>query len=183
MTQPLSSLVHRVAELLKQSQTRIVFAESCTAGLVSAALARIPGISEFHCGSAVVYRLDTKTRWLGVDADLLQDPGPVSSEVAAAMARGVLERTAEAQLSAVITGHLGPQAPEGQDGLIFVGIGRREETSIRIQTTRHVLSAVIEGSDFAAESLREWRQWKAAEQVLLRVLDAMETAGFPPARE
>lgn len=183
MTQPLSLLVHQVAELLKQTKTRIVFAESCTAGLVSATLARIPGISEFHCGSAVVYRLDTKTQWLGVDEDLLQNPGPVSAEVAVAMARGVLERTPEAQLSAVITGHLGPQAPHGQDGLIFVGIGRRKGESISIQTTRHVLSAVIKESDFATDSLREWRQWKAAEQVLLRAQEALSVAGVPPVRE
>ncbi|MBS0205703.1 MAG: CinA family protein [Planctomycetes bacterium] len=175
MTQPLSSLVEQVAGLLKSSQTRIVFAESCTAGLVSAALGRVPGISEFHCGSAVVYRLDTKTRWLGVDSAILRDPGPVSSVVAIAMARGVLARTPEAQMSAAITGHLGPNAPAEQDGLVFVGIGQRQGQTINVQTKQYILPAEISGTDdFAVASLREWRQWKAAEHLLEQVREAVQ---------
>lgn len=181
MTQPFNSLAYRVAALLEETKTHVVFAESCTAGLVSATLARVPGISEFHCGSAVVYRLDTKTRWLGIPASLLVDPGPgaVSDEVARLMAAGVLDRTPEAEMSAAITGHLGPNAPTHQDGLVFVAIARRSETT-RIESFPHVLPADIADSDAtAADSLREWRQWKAVELVLSHVADALQETCSP----
>ena len=118
----------QLAEQLRRSGRRVVFAESCTAGLVTAALARIPGISEHVCGSAVVYRNATKTAWLGVSAEALADEsiGPVSEQVAAAMADGVLARTPEADLAVSVTGHLGPDAPAHLDGVIYVGIARRE---------------------------------------------------------
>jgi len=167
MPQPLTSLVTQVAELLKSTVTRVVFAESCTAGLVSASLGRIPGISEFHCGSAVVYRLDTKTQWLGISPALLEDPGPVSSEVGRAMAIGVLERTPEARMSVAITGHLGPNAPPHQDGLVFVGVARRQPDGIHVDCTRHVLSTQpFDQAGLPGDSVREWRQWKAVEVVL-----------------
>ena len=176
MTQPLTSLARQIADLLKTNNTRIVFAESCTAGLVSATLGRIPGISEFHCGSAVVYRLDTKSRWLGVSEAMLRDPGPVSAEVATAMAAGVLERTPEATLAAAITGHLGPNAPADQDGLVFIGIARRSPSGISVETFRRQLAAEIaDPHDAGAESIREWRQWKAAELVLICVRETLET--------
>ncbi|HET6424444.1 MAG TPA: CinA family protein [Planctomycetaceae bacterium] len=114
-----------LATELREKGLKIVFAESCTAGLASATLARIPGISEQHCGSAVVYRLDTKHEWLGVSRGLLEDPGPVSKEVAEAMATGVLKKTPEADIAAAITGHLGPNAPAGQDGLIWMAVASR----------------------------------------------------------
>ena len=174
MTASLRRLVDHVAQLLKESQTRIVFAESCTAGLVSAALARVAGISEFHCGSAVVYRPDTKTRWLGVSADLLKEVGAVCDPVARAMAAGVLERTPEAQLSASITGHLGPNAPADQDGLVFIALAARSATAVNvIQVFEHKLPAQILLDDERPETLREWRQYQAAELVLTHVRDEL----------
>ncbi|MFO1045788.1 MAG: CinA family protein [Planctomycetaceae bacterium] len=179
MPQPLHSLANEIASLLKETRTRVVFAESCTAGLVAATLSRVPGISEFHCGSSVVYRLDTKSRWLGIDPELLVDPGPgpVSEIVARHMATGVLERTPEASFSAAITGHLGPNAPIHQDGLVFIGIAQRREGEVHAEVFSHVLpSKVIEIQYLEADSLREWRQWKAVELVLLHLGDAVRTA-------
>lgn len=174
MTQPLMPLAQHVAQLLKFTNTQIVFAESCTGGLVSAILARVPGISQFLCGSAVVYQLATKSEWLGIDPAMLVNPGPVSDEVARAMAVGVLRRTPHAQFSAAITGHLGPDAPDGQDGLVFVGVARRESAGIRVVAFRHELpDRIIDSTLTEADSLREWRQWKAAELVLTRVRDEL----------
>lgn len=177
MPQPLSELALAVAECLKFTQRRVVFAESCTAGLVSAVLARIPGISEFHCGSAVVYRIPTKAAWLGVPESILQDPGPVSDVVARAMVTGVLSQTPEADLAAAITGHLGPLAPVDQDGLVYVGVGWRSAQAAQVAVQRYVLPAVPDTQEISgADSLREWRQWKAAELVLQAVLDALRSA-------
>lgn len=176
MTQPLSQLVTEVAALLRSSGQRIVFAESCTGGLVSALLARIPGISESHCGSAVVYRLDTKSKWLGVAEAHLLDPGPVSEIVAREMAVGVLARTPEADLAASITGHLGPNAPADQDGLVFMAVARRNPADAAVSATvfEHRLTAsTLELSGYPGESLREQRQWRAAAYVLSHVRDEL----------
>lgn len=166
MDQPIASLLGEVAGLLMKSQTKIVFAESCTAGLISATLARVPGISDVHCGSAVVYRLATKTRWLGVPEPMLDDPGPVSEPVARAMAEGVLSQTPEAKMSAAITGHLGPGAPPDQDGQIFVGIAVRGSGC---RVTEHRLSQFKMPGDqfpYPGTTVREQRQWEAVEFVL-----------------
>jgi len=170
MPQPLAALVEEVASLLQQSRRRVVFAESCTAGLVAASFARVPGISEFLCGSAVVYRLDTKARWLGISEELLANPGPVSDAVARAMAIGVLARTPEADLAASITGHLGPDAPSDQDGLIFIGIARRDPEATQGVTVYvyedHLPSGNFAVPEFREFTLREQRQWLAVERVL-----------------
>ena len=94
----------RLVERLAENNVRVVFAESCTGGLVAATLAEVPGVSEFLCGSAVTYREDTKCEWLGVSADDIARHSAVSESVAGQMAIGVLERTPEADLAASITG-------------------------------------------------------------------------------
>lgn len=160
MHDPVFASALNLATGLRENGLKIVFAESCTAGLVSATLARIPGISDYHCGSAVVYRLDTKHRWIDVPEALLLDPGPVSQVVAEAMARGVLEKTPEADMAAAITGHLGPNAPAGMDGLVWMAIARRG--SAGISTRSVVLSAEGRGD----QTLRESRQEDAADRLL-----------------
>ena len=52
----------------QETNRKIVFAESCTGGLVSGALTKIPGISQCHCGGVVVYRNETKQAYLGISA-------------------------------------------------------------------------------------------------------------------
>lgn len=126
---PDHQLAHEVLSLLKQHEDRIVCAESCTAGLVSATLAAIPGASTFLCGSAVVYRDATKTSWLQVPADVLSAHGDVSPETAVLMAEGALAATSEATIAVSITGHLGPQAPDGLDGVAFIGWAWRANSS------------------------------------------------------
>ena len=121
----ISSAARHVAHLLKATGRKVVFAESCTGGLVSGALTAIPGISDHHCGGMVVYRNRTKIAYLTIDRRRLEKYGPVSTEIAAAMASRVLERTPEADIAASVTGHLGPNAPPPLDGLIFIGIATK----------------------------------------------------------
>jgi len=128
----ISSSARRVARLLKATSLKVVFAESCTGGLVSGSLTKIPGISEHHCGGVVVYRNETKTAYLDIPRKLLSDPGPVSRPVAELLARRVLDRTPEADLSAAVTGHLGPNAPANLDGLVFIAIAVRKPPAIAI---------------------------------------------------
>lgn len=116
----LGETARRLSERLEQTRTRIVFAESCTGGLVAAALASIPGISRWLCGSAVTYQEQTKQDWLAVSEADLRNYSAVSPQVSLAMARAVLRNTSRADLSVAITGHLGPGAPEALDGRLFV---------------------------------------------------------------
>lgn len=116
------SKVLEVIRLLRESKRRIVLAESCTGGMVAAWFAGIPGVSEVFCGSMVVYRNDTKSKWLGLDPRMLSDEkiGPVSPQASEQLARKVLSRTPEAHVSVGITGHFGPNAPVELHHKIFL---------------------------------------------------------------
>ena len=150
----LSKAAEQLAQLLQQSKQRIVFAESCTAGLVSATLAQVPGISQWYCGSAVVYRETTKTAWLKIPPEFIETNGVVSAEVAARMAKAVLEQTPDADISAAITGHLGPDAPAHLDGVVYIATAKRNDVASR---TRRV---TLTSQD------RQFRQPEAAAYLL-----------------
>lgn len=85
----------------------ITVAESCTGGLVSAALTEIPGCSDVFLSGFVTYADDAKLNMLGVSRDVLETFGAVSVAVAWGMAQGALART-EADTAVAITGVAGP---------------------------------------------------------------------------
>lgn len=162
-----------LANTLRAKNCKVVFAESCTAGLIAATLSRMPGVSGFLCGSAVVYQEETKTAWLQIPPTLFGDgaPGVVSQETAEAMALGVLSHTPHADWSASITGHLGPNAPAALDGIAWVALARRKsDQDLRIVSV-HQLAMVSTSSD--PLTIRLERQQDAATRVLLRVRDAL----------
>jgi PncC family amidohydrolase len=168
----------RLAKALQQRRLRIVFSESCTGGLAAAALAGIPGISAHLCGSAVVYRTATKAAWLGIPDSLLDRPGPVSSPVAAEMAARILQQTPEADLAVSVTGHLGPDAPQRQDGLVFIGVALRDETSTKgaAQVQRHRLPQEPGGTTAAAAGhARRRRQREAARLALAAARETVQS--------
>ncbi|MGI9473183.1 MAG: CinA family protein [Rubripirellula sp.] len=159
-----NELAIQLAERLANCRTRIVFAESCTGGLISAEMARVPGISEWLCGSAVTYRCETKSAWLDVSRNEIEVHTAVSDVVASEMAEGVLRKTSEASLALSVTGHLGPGAPEGFDGLVFVGIALRTSSDrIEIETQRHQL----------LQSTRVARQSEAAAVVMQAAMSVL----------
>jgi len=175
----LNSEAKRLSELLEEHDLKIVFAESCTGGLVSATLTRIPGVSAYHCGSAVVYRKETKSGWLGIPRTMLDKPGPVSRVVAAEMARRVLAKTPEADLSAAVTGHLGPGAPKRQDGLVYVALAlrgpSRREKQPRVLVKKLHLQGNTDGTPpRTGRSLRIQRQRAAVHAVLSMVRSQLE---------
>ncbi len=173
----LQQRAERLAELLREVGDRVVFAESCTGGLVAAVVSQIAGISENFCGSSVVYKVDTKTQWLGVPNTILEDPGPVSEVVARAMAIGVLIRTPEADWAAAITGHLGPNAPEEQDGLVYIGVAHRSHDDSEIgevKVTDYRLGVPFPPGMTVEQSLRVRRQVRAAELVLETLHQAIQ---------
>jgi len=175
----LTAWAERVVAQLRARKVRLVLAESCTGGLAAALLARIPGVSEFLCGSAVVYQVETKARWLRVSRRLLRDPGPVSCEVATAMATGALQATPHADIAAAVTGHLGPGAPPEQDGLVFVAFASRgsgEQPRVAVKKLELSLEAGDRNCKPSRRLLR--RQQSASVQLLdLILINLRKTSG------
>ena len=155
-----------LAESLERTGDRLVLAESCTAGLVAASLARIPGISQRLTGSAVVYQEVTKTQWLHISPETLQSDGVVSAAVAEQMAHGALNRTPHATLAASVTGHLGPDAPSDLDGVVWSAVAVREDGAIRC-TVRQLPVDGNASPDETDIHRRHRRQIEAARQLML----------------
>ena len=120
------ALARRVAACLEALDAKLVCAESCTGGMVSACLASVPGISNSLCGSFVTYRPMSKRRWLKVSQQTIDECTTESTEVAQEMAMGALRETPEATWSVAVVGHLGPEAPQEKDGHVFICVARRD---------------------------------------------------------
>ncbi|HZC17879.1 MAG TPA: CinA family protein, partial [Caulobacteraceae bacterium] len=91
----------------RERSLRIVTAESCTGGLVSAAITSVSGSSEVFDRGLITYSNRAKQDLLGIAGDLIADYGAVSEPVARMMAEGALENS-NAHVSVAITGVAGP---------------------------------------------------------------------------
>ena len=131
-------LAERVVRACGAAGLRISTAESCTGGLIAAALTEIPGASNVLERGFVAYSNAAKTELLGVPADLIEAHGAVSPEVAQAMAEGALAR-APAELSVAITGIAGPGGgtPDKPVGLVQLAAARKGAETL---SARHVFS-------------------------------------------
>ncbi len=103
----LRTLAERVIEQNRTAGRRIVVAESCTGGLVSAAITSVAGCSDVFEAGFVTYANEAKIGMLGVSDDLLETFGAVSIATAWAMAQGALDRSS-ADIAVAITGVAGP---------------------------------------------------------------------------
>ena len=97
----------------------LALAESCSAGLLAARVTDRPGASEYFAGGVVAYSNRVKSDLLGVDTDLIERHGAVSSEVAHEMAQGALERFG-ADVAVSITGIAGPEGGSEEKPVGFV---------------------------------------------------------------
>lgn len=97
----------RVIEENRAAGLRIAVAESCTGGLVSAALTEIAGCSDVFEAGFVTYANEAKMAMLGVASDVLETFGAVSVATAWAMAQGAIHKT-QADVGVAITGIAGP---------------------------------------------------------------------------
>ena len=97
----------RVIEENRAAGLRVAVAESCTGGLVSAALTEIAGCSEVFEAGFVTYANEAKMGMLGVASDVLETFGAVSVATAWAMAQGAIQKT-HADIGVAITGIAGP---------------------------------------------------------------------------
>lgn len=112
-----------VAEELLRRDMTIALAESCTGGLLAAALVEYPGISRAFIDGVVCYSNEAKMKRLGVKPETLEKYGAVSGETAAEMAAGAA-KTSGARIGLSTTGIAGPAG--GTDGkpvgLVYIGV-------------------------------------------------------------
>jgi nicotinamide-nucleotide amidase len=125
--EPLRRAAKRVLDLCRVRGLRVATAESCTGGLVVTALTEIAGSSDVVDCGFVTYSNEAKQKMLGVRAATLTRYGAVSSETAAAMAKGALKNS-QADLAVSITGIAGPGGGSKQKpvGLVYFAAASRE---------------------------------------------------------
>lgn len=116
----------RVFELCRERGLTLTTAESCTGGLVAAAITDIPGSSDVFDRGFVTYSNNAKMALLGVGKDLLAKYGAVSAECAKAMAQGALN-AAGTNVAVSITGIAGPGGGSSEKpvGLVFMAAADR----------------------------------------------------------
>ncbi|HVR45722.1 MAG TPA: competence/damage-inducible protein A [Candidatus Binatia bacterium] len=123
-----------VLALLRERGRTLAIAESCTGGLVSAALTSVPGASLSFRGGVVAYDNAVKVAQLGVDVETLATAGAVSEEAAREMARGARARLG-ADVGLSTTGIAGPDGgtPEKPVGLVWIALDDGETRAHRMQ--------------------------------------------------
>jgi len=124
--QALLDAAQALLDLCRRKRLTIATAESCTGGLVAAALTEIPGSSDVVERGFVTYSDAAKKTMLGVPAALLERYGAVSRETAEAMARGALAH-APVDLAVSITGIAGPGGGSAEKpvGLVHLAAAAR----------------------------------------------------------
>ena len=122
---PLRAESLRLIELCRAAELKVATAESCTGGLLAAAVTELSGASHVFDWGVVTYSNHAKTNLLGVPRELIEQHGAVSSEVAAAMVNGALARSG-ANIAVAITGVAGPGGgtKEKPVGLVHIAASR-----------------------------------------------------------
>ena len=128
--------VETILNALRADGRKLIFAESLTGGLLVDAFVSVAGASDVVLGSEVTYASELKVALLGVDEEVLEKFGAVSSQVATQMAQGVCavgQGSAELEEGKVIslatTGNAGPDgAPVG---LVFIALHDGKKTKVR----------------------------------------------------
>ncbi len=157
---PTDSVVHqlaiRVGNRLRDGRLMLATAESCTGGMVAAAITDISGSSGWFERGFVTYSNHAKSEMIGVPADMIEKHGAVSEPVARAMAEGAL-RNSRAQVSLAITGVAGPGGgtPDKPVGMVSFAWSNRLHTGVetlvfkgdreqvRVQAAAHALRGLL----------------------------------------
>jgi PncC family amidohydrolase len=163
---PLDDLAARLGTACLAAGSTLALAESCTGGMVAAAVTAVPGSSDYFAGGVVSYSNAAKRDLLGVDPDVLAAHGAVSAQVARAMAIGARERFG-ATVAASVTGIAGPAGGTAAKpvGLTYIGVVDEAGVDVR---------RVVWSGDRAAN------RRDSTIAVLEALLDRVETRGRPP---
>lgn len=121
----IEAAVRHILEQACDREFKLVTAESCTGGLLASLFTDVTGCSHAFERGFVVYTEAAKHELLSVPLPLLENPGPVSEQVARAMAEGALARS-NGDLSVAITGFAGAAGPGDEPGLVHFAVASRE---------------------------------------------------------
>jgi nicotinamide-nucleotide amidase len=141
-------LAKRVVEENARAGRTICLAESCTGGLVSAAITEIPGSSAVLKYGFVVYANEAKIDCLGVNSDLIETFGAVSIAVAWSMAQGALEKSG-ADVAVAISGVAGPDGGTDQKpvGTVVFAVAEKGNDPEEVFAGREDFGAQLNRSD------------------------------------
>jgi nicotinamide-nucleotide amidase len=128
------NLARQVLDLAREAGIKVTAAESCTGGLVMAALTDLAGASDVVDRGFVTYSNTAKSEMLGVAPELIEAHGAVSQAVAKAMAEGALARS-QASIAVSITGIAGPGGGSAQKpvGLVWFALARTGAPTITLE--------------------------------------------------
>ncbi len=126
MNPEIDLLAFAAVENLKAAGLTVTTAESCTGGMIAAALTEVPGASAIFRYGWVTYCNEAKERLLNVPSSLIEEHSVVSEPVVAAMATAAM-RQSGADIAVAVSGNAGPSAPEGEPpvGTVCLAIARR----------------------------------------------------------
>lgn len=150
-------LCGQLADLLLKKQLRLVTAESCTGGMISAACTDLAGSSAWFERGFVTYSNDAKAELLGVEDRVLRRAGAVCEAVARAMAEGALAHS-KAQVAVAVTGVAGPTggSPSKPVGTVWFGFALPgqvitekchfpgDRAAVRTATLQHALTRLVQ---------------------------------------
>jgi nicotinamide-nucleotide amidase len=125
----LEDAARALLETLTARDLTLACAESCTGGLLMAALTEIPGSSRALWGGVVSYSNESKARLLGVSREVLEAKGVVSREAASAMAEGILAKSG-ADIALSITGIAGPDGGSAEKPVGLVWFAWRARSGV-----------------------------------------------------
>ena len=171
----LNSAAERLVRLLVDRSLYLAAAESCSAGLIADAMARVPGASSCFWGSFVCYTHQAKIQMLGVGEDTLNKYGAVSKETARAMTLGILIKSgADAAVS--VTGLAGPGG-DGSDvpvGTVWIAAAlrgnKREEINAANRAELDSIAAAANAAKFHFSGSRNDVRIQAARQALVQIM-------------
>lgn len=154
-----------VGRMLLEGKRTLALAESCTGGLIGHRLTQVPGSSAYVDRGIICYSNKAKVELLGVPADLIDRCGAVSAEVAAAMARGVRERSG-VSIGLSVTGIAGPGGATATKpvGLVYVGLHADNGDAVTREHRFHGDRSVIKqrSSQAALDLLRRYLMKQAS---------------------
>ncbi|GAB3627199.1 damage-inducible protein CinA [Pandoraea terrae] len=158
----LHQLAVKVGNRLREERLLLATAESCTGGMVAAAVTDISGSSNWFERGFITYSNQAKTEMIGVPADLIDRHGAVSEPVARAMAEGALINS-RAQVALSVTGVAGPGGGTADKPVGMVCFGWSNRIATRVETKQ------FKGDRAQVRS-------QAAQYALRGLLELLETA-------
>lgn len=117
-------LAKRLCRRFAEKKLTLSVAESCTGGMIGAAITAVPGSSAYFFGGVVSYSNEMKHSVLGVPKLVLEKKGAVSAETVKAMVKGV-RRLCKTDCAIAVSGIAGPDGGTKKKpvGLVYIGIG------------------------------------------------------------